>query len=55
MHTIEEMTRFIAIFLSTDFSQEERHVRRLAQLAHYERTGELPPLPESARGRGVDG
>jgi ribose 5-phosphate isomerase B len=55
LHTVEEMTGFIAIFLATDFSHEERHVRRLAQLAHYEKTGELPPLPESARGRGVDG
>ena len=48
MHTVEEMTRFIAIFLGTDFTGEERHVRRIGMLADYETTGELPPLPDSA-------
>jgi ribose 5-phosphate isomerase B len=54
MHTVEEMTRFVDIFLSTAFTGEERHVRRLAQLAAYEQTGELPPLPASAAGHGPD-
>lgn len=54
MHSLEEMTRFIEIFLGTDFTGEGRHVRRIAMLTDYETTGVLPPLPESAAGRGPD-
>jgi len=48
MHTIQVMTRLVEVFLTTDFTGEERHVRRIGQLADYETTGELPPLPPSA-------
>ena len=54
MHSLDEMTRFIEIFLTTDFSDEERHGRRIRMLSDYETTGDLPPLPESAAGDSSD-
>ncbi len=54
MHSLEEMTRFIGLFLAEPFSGDERHVRRITMLSDYETTGDLPPLPESAVGLGPD-
>ncbi|WP_189129668.1 ribose-5-phosphate isomerase [Wenjunlia tyrosinilytica] len=47
MHTREEATRFVEVFLATPYSGEQRHTRRIEMLTRYETTGELPPLPES--------
>ncbi len=43
MHTDAEVLAFIEVFLATPFSGDERHVRRIGQLAEYERTGEVTP------------
>ncbi|GAB3130630.1 ribose-5-phosphate isomerase [Glaciibacter psychrotolerans] len=40
-HTIEDATSFIDAFIAEPFSAEERHVRRIAQLAEYETTGDI--------------
>jgi ribose 5-phosphate isomerase B len=48
MHSLEELTRFVDVFLHTPYSNGDRHDRRLGQIMQYERTGNLPPLPESA-------
>lgn len=36
MHTIDEATGFVQIFVATAFSGEERHARRIALLTAYE-------------------
>ena len=47
MYSTEAAMGFARIFVSTPFSGELRHARRLAEIADYEKTGELPPLPAS--------
>ncbi|HWG94790.1 MAG TPA: ribose-5-phosphate isomerase [Mycobacteriales bacterium] len=47
MHDEATALRLVEVFLSTPFSADERHARRIGMLAEYERTGVLPPLPPS--------
>ncbi len=46
-HTFEEAVTFIDRFIATPFSGEERHARRIAQLADFERDGSLLPDPRA--------
>ena len=36
MHTAEEATRFVELFLETPFSEDPRHQRRIDLLTRYE-------------------
>lgn len=38
-HSTEAVLRFIELFISTPFTGEERHARRIAQLLEFETTG----------------
>ncbi len=40
-HSVEEATSFIDAFVAEPFSHDERHVRRIAQVAEYEATGSI--------------
>lgn len=51
-HSPEDATAFVEAFLGESFSGDARHARRIAMLADYESTGELPPLPAPAGGAG---
>jgi ribose 5-phosphate isomerase B len=44
-HTIGEATELVEAFLTTAFSGNPRHQRRIDQVAAYEKTRELPQLP----------
>jgi ribose 5-phosphate isomerase B len=45
MNTVEEAKAMVEAFLTTEFSGDQRHVRRLAMVERYEQHGELPPIP----------
>ncbi|MGH3341851.1 MAG: ribose-5-phosphate isomerase [Carbonactinosporaceae bacterium] len=46
MLAVDTATRLAELFLATAFSGADRHARRLAMIAAYERTGRLPTLPD---------
>ncbi|MBA2697634.1 MAG: ribose-5-phosphate isomerase [Nocardioidaceae bacterium] len=50
MHPVADALSFVEVFLSTDFTGEDRHQRRISMLSDYEQTGQLPTLPPSAAG-----
>lgn len=41
-HTVEEAIALIDTFIETPFSSDERHLRRIGQIRHFEVTGEVP-------------
>ena len=47
MHPVDDIIRFVDTFVTTSFSRDDRHARRIAMLSRYEETGELPPLAEN--------
>ena len=44
-YSLDDAVSFAKTFVETPFSNDPRHVRRLAQVSAYEKTNELPPLP----------
>lgn len=49
-HSFEEAAGFIDRFIETPFSGDERHVRRIRQIAAFEEDGSLEPDPRAAGG-----
>ena len=41
-YSLEDAVSFAKVFIETPFSGDSRHARRIAMIAHYEKTGELP-------------
>ena len=46
-HEFDEVVSFIDRFISTPFSGEERHARRIGQIADFENDGSLLPDPRA--------
>jgi ribose 5-phosphate isomerase B len=47
MNTQAEAEAMVEAFLTTKFSGDARHARRLAMVERYEQHGQLPPVPAS--------
>jgi ribose 5-phosphate isomerase B len=50
MHTVDEATSLVERFLTTPFSGDPRHQRRIDMIAGYETSHDLPELPEPPTG-----
>ena len=46
-YSVEDAVEFAKVFVSTPFSGESRHARRLEMITTYEKSGDLPPLPSA--------
>jgi ribose 5-phosphate isomerase B len=46
MHSLDEATRLVEQFVTTPFSGDPRHLRRIDMIARFEESGDLPELPE---------
>lgn len=40
-HSQDEVLELVKIFVAKEFSNDERHVRRIGKIAHFEHTGEI--------------
>ena len=47
MHSDEEALAIVDAFIAQEWSEAERHQRRIDILAEYEKSGEAPALPEA--------
>jgi ribose 5-phosphate isomerase B len=47
MYSTEDAIAFVKKFVETEFSGAVRHARRLTEIAEYEKSGEIPILPNS--------
>ena len=54
-HTFDEASAFIDRFVATPFSEDERHVRRIGQIAAYEVDGALVADPRADASRATFG
>jgi len=45
MHSESESLAIVDAFINSNFSNDERHMRRINQISEYENGGKMPPLP----------
>ena len=44
MHSESETLAIVDAFIETEFSNDERHSRRINQISEYETGGKMPPV-----------